>query len=173
MKLINNKLTAAYLILPVVATVALSSAAFAISPHFVNANASFVGSGPNLSIAWKEAGLGDTVSVDYLASADATADYACINGGGNHPKATNKETVNGPVSAAGTFTSGKNGAINGSLTVSPPSAGGFSCPNGQGLTLARVSYTDATITDTTNGVTQNLNGTFCRQFVNLPEFACN
>jgi hypothetical protein len=43
----------------------------------------------------KEAGLGDNQLVDYVASADASATYACINGGGKHPQAQNKETVNG------------------------------------------------------------------------------
>ena len=63
---------------------------FAQSPHFLSA---------------KEAGLGNNALISYTASADATATYACINGGGNHPKATNKETVSGLVSASGTFSS--------------------------------------------------------------------
>ncbi len=145
---------------------------FAASPHFVNASASFQGSSPQLEVSWKEAGLGDNLQIHYVASANASAMYACINGGGNHPKAANKETVNGPVSADGTFSSGKNGQITASLLLSPPSAGDFSCPGGQNLVLAQVTYSGISITDTTNGVTENISGAFCGQFVNLPEFAC-
>ncbi len=138
--------------------------AFASSPHFINASAAFQGSGPNLVVSFKEAGLGDNQLIDYTASADATAVYACINGGGNHPKASNKETVSGPVLASGSFSSGKNGTVSASLTLSPPSQGDFSCPSGQQLVLASVSYTDVAIADTTNGVSESIAGTFSRVF---------
>jgi hypothetical protein len=141
------------------------STAFAASPHFITASAAFAGSGPNLNVSFKEAGLGDNLLITYVASADGTAVYACINGGGNHPKATNKETVSGPVSATGTFSSGKNGTISQTLTLHPPGAGGFSCPNGQKLVLAFVSYTTVAITDTTNHVSASIPGTFSRCFV--------
>jgi len=141
------------------------STAFAASPHFINASAAFAGSGPNLTVSFKEAGLGDNLLITYVASADGTAVYACINGGGNHPKATNKETVSGPVSATGTFSSGKNGTISQSLTLHPPSAGAFSCPSGQRLVIAFVSYSNVAITDTTNGITEAIPGTFSRCFV--------
>lgn len=140
-------------------------AAFADSPHFISASASGPNSAGQLSVSFKEAGLGNNQLITYVASADATATYACINGGGNHPKATNKETVSGPVSASGTFSSGKNGTISQSLTLNPPSAGDFSCPSGQKLVLAFVSYTNVAITDTTNGVTENIPGTFSACYV--------
>jgi hypothetical protein len=141
------------------------STAFAASPHFISASAAFAGSGPNLNVNFKEAGLGDNLLITYVASADGTAVYACINGGGNHPKATNKETVNGPVSATGTFSSGKNGTISQTLTLHPPSAGAFSCPSGQSLVLAFVSYSNVAIRDTTNGISESIPGTFSRCFV--------
>jgi hypothetical protein len=72
--------------------------------------------------------------------------------------------VNGPVTATGTFSSGKNGSISQSLTLEPPSPGSFSCPGGQTLVLASVSYTNVTINDTTNGVTEDIPGTFARVF---------
>jgi hypothetical protein len=62
-----------------------------------------------------------------------------------------KTTVAGPVSATGTFNSGKNGQVTASLTVNPPPSD-ISCPPGQSLELASVSYTNITLTDTTNGV---------------------
>ena len=88
-------------------------------------------------------------------TADATATYACINGGGNHPKAANKETINGDVSGGGSFQS-KNGRVRASITAGPLSAGSFSCPGGQRLVLASVSYSNIVLTDTTNGVSVNL-----------------
>jgi hypothetical protein len=39
-----------------------------------------------------------------------------------------------------------------SLSAGPISAGGFSCPGGQRLVLASVSYTNIVLTDTTNNV---------------------
>jgi hypothetical protein len=138
------------------------STAFAAAPHFISASAAFAGSGPNLNVSFKESGLGDNQNITYVATADGTAVYACINGGGNHPKASNKETVSGPVSATGTFSSGKNGTISQTLTLHPPSAGNFSCPSGQKLVIAFVSYSNVAITDTTNGVTEAISGTFSR-----------
>lgn len=150
-----------------VAALTLTATALATSPHFINASASGPDNNGNLTVSWKEAGLGNNQLIDYVASADATATYACINGGGKHPQATNKETVSGPVTAGGTFSSGQNGQIKGSLTLSPPSAGDFSCPPGQRLVLASVSYTNVAITDTTNNVSESIPGTFSRTFFDV------
>src|ERR1041384_6126894 len=91
--------------------------AFAESPHFISASAAIQRGTPNLVVSFKEAGLGNNQNITYVASANATAVYACYNNGGNHPQATNKATVSGPVSASGTFSSGKNGSISASLTL--------------------------------------------------------
>lgn len=133
-------------------------AALADSPHFISASAKL--SGANLVVSFKEAGLGNNQLINYVASADATAVYVCVNNGGGNPSAKNKTTVNGPVSASGTFSSGKNGSISQSLTLTPPSAGSFSCPSGQDLEMASVSYTNVAITDTTNNVSKPIPGTF-------------
>jgi len=133
------------LLLLSVALIALSavSAASAASPHFLRAQASVDNAG-NLVCTFKEAGLGDVPVASISCSADATAVYACINGGNNHPQAANKETVNGPVSGSGEFPV-RNGQTTGSITVGPPDAGSFSCPNGQRLVLASVCYADVTL----------------------------
>src|SRR5262245_34152793 len=123
----------------------------ATSPHFIKVSASLVGN--EVVVSWKEAGLGDNQNIDYVASADATATFHCVNGGGNCPSADNKVTVSGPVTAEGTFASGKNGSITASLTLVPPGPGNFSCPGGQTLTLAEVSYSNIKITDKTNNIT--------------------
>jgi hypothetical protein len=132
------------------AIVALSAtAAWADAPKFHSVDSSVNGDGA-LVVHWDERGLGN-LNIDYTLTADASAVYACINGGGNHPQAANKETVNAEVSASGSFEP-KNGRIVASLTAGPPSAGDFSCPPGQRLVLASVSYTNIVLTDTSNNV---------------------
>jgi hypothetical protein len=117
--------------------------------HFMSATGSVNASGA-LVVSFDEAGVG-TSSIDYTLNADATAVYACINGGGNHPKAANKETINGDVTGGATFEP-KHGRVTGSVSAGPISAGSFSCPSGQRLVLASVSYTNIVLTDTQNDV---------------------
>lgn len=130
-----------------VAIVMFASAAFA-APHFASATSSVNNSGA-LVVSFDERGLGNG-NIDYTLTAHGSATYACINKGGNHPQAANKETVNSEVSAAGSFEA-KNGRVQASLSAGPVSAGSFSCPGGQRLRLASVSYTNIVLTDTTNG----------------------
>jgi hypothetical protein len=148
-------LTRALLVLTAVVAVGLSSAtpAFADAPQF-HAASSSVNSAGALVVSFDERGLGNG-DIDYALTADATAVYACINGGGNHPKAANKETVNGDVSGGGSFEA-KNGRVTASLSAGPISAGSFSCPGGQRLVLASVSYTNVVLTDTTNNVSTSV-----------------
>ena len=128
----------------------------ASSPHFVgNVTATLVGN--DVQVCWKEAGLGDNQNISYEASAFVTATFHCVNGGGNCPNAANKVTISGPVTATGTFASGKNGQITACLTLeapAPPDPGDFSCPGGQTLTLSEISFSNITIKDTTNSVTK-------------------
>lgn len=142
-----------------VAMIWVAPAALAVSPHFVSASANL--NGTNLVVSFKEAGLGTNQLIDYTASADATATVVCVNKGGANPSASNKTTISGPVSASGTFSSGKNGNVTASLTLMPPPIPDtFSCPNGQREATAEVSYTNVSITDTTNGITEPIPGTF-------------
>src|SRR5436190_12384744 len=55
--------------------------------HFTSTSTS-VNSAGSLVATFSEAGLGNE-NVHYSLSADSSATYACINGGGNHPKAAN------------------------------------------------------------------------------------
>jgi hypothetical protein len=129
-------------------------AALATSPHFVSASGTLNSDG-SLTVNFKEAGLGTNQLIDYSLTANATATWVCVNNGGANPSAQNKTTVNGPVSATGSFSSGKNGNVTASLTVHPPPSN-ISCPKGQKLELASVSYMDVTLMDTTNGITVSL-----------------
>ncbi len=103
----------------------------------------------SLAVNFKEAGLGPNQLINYALTADATATYVCVKTDGH--KAQTKTTVAGPVSASGTFNSGKNGDVTASLTASPPRSDIF-CPPKQSLELASVSYTNVVLTDTTNSV---------------------
>lgn len=134
----------------VIVAAAFAVPALAVSPHFIRASGSLNANG-SLTVSFKEAGLGTNQNINYVLSADATATYVCVNRGGANPSAQNKTTVAGPVSASGTFNSGKNGQVTASLTINPPPSD-ISCPPGQRLELASVSYTNVTLTDTTNNV---------------------
>jgi len=125
-----------------------ASLALAVSPHFISVTGTLNQNG-SLTVNFKEAGLGNNQNITYALNADATATYVCVNNGGANPSAQNKTTVAGPVSATGTFSSGKNGQITALLTVSPPPSD-ITCPPGQKLELASVTYTNVTLTDTTN-----------------------
>src|SRR5215212_6540314 len=140
-------------IIAVLSLMALALAAvpaLAQNDHFIRASGSLNNNG-SLTVSFKEAGLGTNQLIDYELTADATATYVCVNRGGANPSAQNKTTVSGPVIATGTFNSGKNGQVTASLTVSPPPSD-ITCPPGQSLELASVSYTNVVLTDTTNDV---------------------
>ncbi|WP_369234742.1 hypothetical protein AB5J56_23500 [Streptomyces sp. R21] len=113
-------------------------------------NAHFVGtptatrSGGTLTVSGKEAGLGNEAQVHDVLSAAAL----CINGGGHHPKAVNKESV----STEGTFPV-QNGKADFTLSVTASFSPSCSPP-------MTVAFTDISITDTTNGITVNIPGTF-------------
>src|SRR6266511_3750475 len=140
-----SRLSKLFVLLAVTATLGfLAQAASATSgAHFFSATGSVADNGA-LQVSWDEAGVGNA-TVNYTLSTQASATYACINGGGNHPKAANKEAVNGPLSSPETGFNPINGRVkvtNG-ISVGPlPSS--LTCPSGQTFVLACVSYTDIT-----------------------------
>ncbi len=85
--------TGIILILLIVLTSAVP-AVFAGSPHFVG-RISIDRVGDDLNVSGKEAGLGNETQVHIVITGEAQ----CINPGGNHPQASNKETF----SAEGDF----------------------------------------------------------------------
>src|SRR5438093_11163201 len=114
-------------------------------PHFLSCDVSGVNSNGTLSSDFRIAGLGSNVTITVTASADATATYACLNKGQSCPNAANKSTVTGTVTAQGTFTSGKNGSVRGSLTIDPPPNATLTCPGGQKLVLVSVDFTNVSV----------------------------
>ena len=128
-----------------VSAVALAGpVAWAGSPHFVDDTVTATRTGDTLTVSGKEAGLGDEAQVHIVVSATAL----CINGGGNHPKAVNKESI----SAEGDFPV-QNGKANFSLSLTAT----FQPPCSPPMTVA---FTDVTVTDTTNNISVSLSGTF-------------
>jgi hypothetical protein len=134
--------------------------------HFFSATGSVNNAGA-LVVNFDEAGLGNfSGTVDYtLAVTEATATYACINGGGNHPQAANKEDTNGPLTSNGSFPPNKNGRVIAAITAGPlPSS--LTCPGGQKFVLASVSYSGITLTDNTNNVSIGV-ANISRTFINI------
>jgi len=125
----------------------MASSVRADSPHYLHGTPSTTGIDGNgdLPVKFTIAGLGDNVTINMTVTADTTTTYVCQNKGGNCPNAANKETVSGPETVTGQFTSGKNGSVSGSLTLEPASPGTFKCPGGQTVTLAKVTYNNVTI----------------------------
>lgn len=130
----------------VAAAVLITSAtvAFADHPHFNFANVTSVTS-TSITVSFKESGLDhsqNTVNISLTGTAE------CINGGGKHPKASNK-TAEG---TSGTFNV-SNGQASGSLTMTATISPNCSPP----MTLA---WTNITVTDTTFNDSISIPGTF-------------
>jgi hypothetical protein len=118
--------------------------AFAGGPHFVDDTVTATRTGDTLTVSGKEAGLGGEPQVHIVVTATA----ACINPGGNHPKAANKESV----SAEGDFPV-QNGKAYFTLAVTAVFQPSCSPP-------MTVVFSDVTVTDQTSGITTTLPGTF-------------
>jgi len=128
----------------IIATIVFSvSTVFAGSPHFVG-SITITRSDNTLTAAGKEAGLGNEDQVHIVLSATAL----CVNNGGHHPKAENKQSV----SSEGTFPV-QNGHADFQLSVTATFSPECSPP-------MTVTFTNVTVTDTTNNISQRFVGTF-------------
>jgi hypothetical protein len=133
-----------------IAALALTTAAVAVplawagSPHFINSAFEVTRDDNTLTVSGKEAGLGDEDQIHVVLSATAL----CINPGGHHPQAVNKESV----SAEGDFPV-QNGKANFTLSVTATFQPECSPP-------MTVEFTDVTVTDETNGLSKSFTGTF-------------
>jgi hypothetical protein len=152
-------------------TVALLFAASPAHAQAVNIQRASA-TGPNasgqLQINFRIQGLGQNEQVIVTVTADATAVYGCQNPqSGTFPNAANKQTVSGPVSSTGTFTSGRSGGLQASLLPNPPPST-LECPPGQVATLIQVTYTNLVLTvtqpSTAESDTVSIPGTFTRTF---------
>ena len=138
-----------------------ATTAQAQNAHFIHtATVGGVFSDGGISVSFKEAGVGDNQNVSYLFGGSFIADYGCINHGGNHPSATNKTTVAGPLNVPATFSSDKNGTISQTIRFTPPDPNSeLNCPGNQVAVLADISYSSLSLADTTNNVSANLDST--------------
>src|SRR4029450_4244515 len=141
----------------------MAATVWATSPHFLRCAASGVNSDGTLDVSFTIAGLGDNQTLTVTATAHADPVYGCLNRGQQCPNAANKVEVHTDVSATGTFTSGKNGQITGSLTVEPPPTE-LTCPNGQRLVLVSISYTNVSVSAPGAGDCIPSPGTFAANF---------
>jgi hypothetical protein len=130
--------------------------------RIVPANAHFIGGLTSstvdaatgaLVVNFKEAGLGNTETVNITLTGDANATYQWFNKGGQNPMGQ-PFNVNASFSVSGTFVSDKNGEITGSFTVNPPGVNEFLSTQhaANWIPMLTVSYTNVVLTDTTNGV---------------------
>ena len=127
----------------VIALFLFNPMASAGSPHFVG-DITVERSGDSLTVSGKEAGLGDEDQVLITVSADAL----CINGGGKHPKAVNKESV-----SDSSYEPVQNGKADFSRTLTADFQPDCSPP-------MTVVWTNIEVTDETNGISKSVPGTF-------------
>jgi hypothetical protein len=151
--------------------VGLAPPAYANFPHFTTVSVSLAGSSlatgtgatssasasaelPDLLFTWTEVGLGSP-DVVYRLDTVVSATFGCVNGGDHLPSASNKTTITAPLRTFAELAADKNGRITGSVVLDTGSVfpTGLSCPPGQTLAALSATFTDNTITDTTNGVT--------------------
>jgi hypothetical protein len=110
--------------------------ALAGNPHQVQA-CTVTPSGSTLTISCKEAGLGDETQINVTVRADAL----CINNGGNHPKAVNKESVSSDLVVP---------VQNGKAEFTTTLTATFQPPCDPPMT---VQFANISVVDTTNSIT--------------------
>lgn len=140
-------------ILTVVFTLAFAATAFASSYTSVTSS---VNANGTLHVEWtlSGAGCGSVGSpCSFSVAAQVKAFYGCFNGGGNFPRASNKNASTGSFSApAGPFFDNGGqvaGFLNTSTTDLPAAPATIHCGSGQSLVLVRVEYTAIVVTLTT------------------------
>jgi hypothetical protein len=113
-----------------VASIVPATAAFAQSPHFIGTPTCTKSVSSGLTCSGKAAGLGNGPTAAFLTASSVTANYVCVNKGGNvapgQPVVT--QNVTGPTQ---TITP-RNGQITFSPTIPPPPTPSAAsvCPNG-------------------------------------------
>ena len=117
----------------------LATPAFAGSPHFVGTPTASI-DGNTVTVAGKEAGLGNEEQIHV----EVTADAQCVNRGGNDPQAGNKQSF----AASGDFPV-QNGKANFSVTVVATFQPNCSPP-------MSVRWSNIVVTDAANGLSATL-----------------
>jgi hypothetical protein len=122
------------------------SAAFAESPHFIGTPKCTKSLTAGLTCSGKAAGLGNAPSAAFLTADSETANYVCVNHGGNiapgQPIVI--QNVTGPAQAI----TPHNGQITFSPTIPPPPkpSAKVECPNGNWtVQITSLSYTNVVL----------------------------
>ncbi len=122
------------------------SAAFAESPHFIGTPSCTKSLKTGLTCSGKAAGLGNAPSAAFLTADSETANYECVNHGGNiapgQPIVI--KNVTGPAQAI----TPHNGQITFSPTIPPPTppSAKVECPNGNWtVQITSLSYTNVVL----------------------------
>lgn len=119
-----------------VVTAGVAPAALADSPHYVTGPTATVQSN-TLTVSWKAAGLGNTVtSVNFALTGTVTTTAQCYTKSGNPVNGVPKTETNN-VDQTGTFPV-RNGQTTGSLSVSPLST--LTCTGNQHVVILSFSY---------------------------------
>jgi putative peptide zinc metalloprotease protein len=128
------------------ASAAASNSASSSASASSSSSASAVGGNGRTTVTISAAGRVPGSTEYILASATAKSTYACVNGSGQVPDPSMKQTTISRVRApAQPFTADENGNISGSVTLGPPSAESNTlvCPQGQTERLQSVAYSNA------------------------------
>lgn len=123
-------------------TLVTASVAWAGNPHFIDVTVTREGN--SLVVSGKETGLGNESQVHIVVTATA----ACVNPGGNRPKAENKTSV----SAEGDFPV-QNGKAEFNLTLTPSFQPDCTPP-------MTVVFTEVRVCDAAHNVCRSFPGTF-------------
>jgi hypothetical protein len=147
-------------LLLMVFTASAASTALAVGAHFIGT--STVGGvfspAGGISVTFKESGLGNAgTSIDYSLGGNFIANYGCVNKGGNHPSATNKTAVAGPIEVTASFLPSRNGTVSQTVSFTPPDPNSeLNCPGNQVAVLADIAYSGLSLEDTTNAASATL-----------------
>ena len=153
------------LVMPFIGLLSVATA-FGIVAAFASVNASVARNG-DLRVTFRATGIDPTMSsVAFNATADATANWACVNNGGNSPNAANKRTTATESVDGSVQLKSMNGAIAGSITIDAPQANNFECPKGQTETLTKVTYSNVRISSDTLNISKTLSGKFQKAVAN-------
>jgi len=105
----------------------------------------------DLTVTFKEGGLGKLSLITYSLSGTAHEYFACLPpaSGGTGGSTSSSETIDNWT--AGSFTSAKNGSISGTIQISVP-ASSATCTPGYTRLLCSIQYTNILLLDRVNSV---------------------
>jgi hypothetical protein len=128
------------------AVAAISTVAFAESPHFIGTPSCTKSTTSGLTCSGKAAGLGNGPTAAFLTASSVSATYECVNKGGN--VAPGQPVVLQNVTGPTQNITPRNGQISFSPTIPPPPtpSSASTCPNGNwSVRLTSLTYNDVVL----------------------------